>query len=155
MAAVATLGTYRKRSFQIYIFALLGVGAWMTYDGYLSPAFIQKHTKEGIADSDLTFNRTAPFVLVPLAVLVAGRWWMVKDKKVVADGKTLILENGTRIEYDSIEKIDKSQFEKKGHFYVTYNASGREQTVCLSDRMYDKLEDVLAELIGALKGTQA
>jgi len=81
---------------------------------------------------------------------------MVKDKTVVADGKTLILESGARIDYDRIEKIDKTRFEKSGFFVVTYkDDSGKEANLKLSDRHYDNLEGVLAELVAALKGPTA
>jgi hypothetical protein len=156
MAAVATLGSYRKNSFKIYIAASLLVAMLCVWDGYLSKGFIEKHSPDGKPDSTLAANKVGPFVLVPIAIILAGRWWMVKDRKIVADGKNLILDDGRKIAYDSIEKIDKSKFEKSGYFVITYkDESGTEATQKLSDRHFDKLEDVLAELVAALKGGPA
>jgi len=156
MAAIATLGTYRKRSFQIYIFVCLAFAAWLAYDGYFSQSFIEEHSKDAAGRTTLAFNRIVPFVLAPLAAIIAVRWWMVKDRKVVADGQTLTLENGQKIAYDRIEKIDKTHFERKGYFSITYrDAEGKETECRLSDRRFDNLEAVLVELIGALKGEAA
>jgi hypothetical protein len=155
MAAVATLGTYRKTNFKIGIFVCLALSVWLAYDGYFNQTFIQKNTIDGKANSTVVWNQRLPFLLVPLAGLFAIRWWMVKDKKIVADGKTLVLDNGEQIDYDRIEKIDKKDFEKKGHFIIYYrDAAGKEVTRKLSDRNFNGLENVLAELVNALKGTQ-
>jgi hypothetical protein len=156
MAAVATLGSYRKNSFKIYIGLCLVLAVWLAYDGYVNKAFIEKHSPGGKPDSTLAAHKAAPFVFVPLAIIIALRWKMVKDKTIVADGKNLILDDGRKIAYDSIEKIDKSKFEKSGYFVITYkDESGTEATQKLSDRHFDKLEDVLAELVAALKGGPA
>jgi predicted AlkP superfamily phosphohydrolase/phosphomutase len=156
MAAVATLGTYKKSSFKIYIFICLALAVWLTYDGYFSPVFAEKHTKDGKMDSTLKANRVAPFVLLPAALILVLRWRAVKDKTIVADGKSLILDNGEKIDYDKIEKIDKKNFEKRGYFVITYkNDAGRDVERKLSDKDFDKLEDILAELVGAMKGGQA
>lgn len=156
MAAEATLGSYRKHSFMIYIFVCIAGGAWLTYDGYFSESFKEKHNPNGIPDSTYTANRYAPYVLGPLAILFAGRWFMVRNAKVVADGKDLILECGKKIPYGKIEKIDKTQFEKKGAFTVFYtDESGAQASVKLNDRDYDKIDGVLDELVAALKGEQA
>jgi hypothetical protein len=153
MAAVAPIGAYRKGSFKIYVVVCLIFSAWFAYDGYLSPSFAEKHSPGGQLDSTMKFNRTSPYVLIPLALLIAIRWYMVKDEKIVADGKTLILANGEKIDYDKIEKIDKTNFEKKGYFRITYkDGAGKERQRKLSDRNYDNLQDVLAELVAAMKG---
>ena len=155
MAVIATLGTYKRSSFKIYIFICLALAVWMTYDGYFSPAFAEKHTKDGKAESTLQANRIAPFVFLPAALVLALWWRAVKDKTIVADGKSLILDNGQKIDYDKIEKIDRKNFEKKGYFVITYkNDAGKEVERKLSDKDFDKLEDVLAELVSAMKGGQ-
>jgi hypothetical protein len=153
MPAVATMGSYRRNSFRIYITACLAFAVWFAYDAYFSDAFIQKHSVDGKPDSTLMANRYAPPVLAVAAAIIAFRWWMVKDKKIVADGKTLILENGAKIDYDKIEKIDKTNFDKKGYFTLTYTDDGGKQAeLTLSDRNFDKIEDILAELVSAIQG---
>jgi predicted AlkP superfamily phosphohydrolase/phosphomutase len=156
MAAVATLGTYKKNSFKIYIFICLALAVWLTYDGYFSPEFAEKHTKDGKADSTLKANRVSPFILLPAALVWALWWRAVKDKNIVADGNSLTLANGRKIDYDKIEKIDKKNFEKKGYFVITCkNDAGKDAEVKLSDKDFDGLEEVLTELISAMKGGQA
>ncbi len=156
MPAVATLGSYRKNSFKIYIGVFVALALWLAYDGYFNQKFIEEHQENGKPNSTLTANRIAPFVFLPAALVLAIRWRMVKDKTIVADGKSLILADGSKIAYDSIEKIDKTKFEKSGYFIVTYkDDSGKEASLKLSDRHYDNLEGVLAELVAALKGPTA
>ncbi|HSV26736.1 MAG TPA: hypothetical protein VLH60_02485 [Sedimentisphaerales bacterium] len=153
MATTAPFGKYRKQTFMIYIFVCLGLTAWFIYDGYFNQSFIEKHTVDGEPNSTLLFNRRGPIAFVPIAILVALRWWMVKDRKIVADGTTLILDTGKKIAYDSIEKIDKKDFEKKGHFTITYRSeAGQSVARKLSDRHWDKLDELLAELVSAVKG---
>ncbi len=156
MAVIAPMGKYRKHSFMIYIFVCLGFAAWFTYDGYFSQKFIESHTIDGMPDATLKANRYGPYVLVVIAALLGLRWWMVKDKKVVADGKALIFDDGVRIEYSSIEKIDKTQFDKKGSFIITYkDSSGRQINRTLCDKNWDNLDSILNELVTALKGGAA
>ena len=60
----------------------------------------------------------------------------------------LIINDKEKIAYDSIEKIDKTNFKSKGYFVITYkDQSGREVNRKLSDRTYDNLEAVLNEVV--------
>ncbi len=63
----------------------------------------------------------------------------------------LILWNGQQIPYDAIQQIDKTYFEKKGFFVITYqDGNGRPLRRKLSDRNYDNLAPILDHLIAQL-----
>ena len=48
------------------------------------------------------------------------------------------------IAYDSIEKINKSNFDSKGYFVLTYmDQSNKPQDLKISDRTYDNLSAVM------------
>jgi len=59
-----------------------------------------------------------------------------------------VLSTKERIACDSIEKIDKTYFESKGYFVITYKDSqGGEVVRKLSNRTYDNMDAVLNELV--------
>lgn len=152
MAVEAPLSKYKKNNLKIFMVFLLGFAIWFTYDGYFSKRFQEQHTSsEGVPDSTLAFNRQAPFYMVGAAIVLTAYFWLIKDKKVIAAEDGLLLSNGGKIAYDSIEQIDKTHFESKGYFIVTYkDAAGREAKCRLSDRSYDNLSAVLDELVAKI-----
>jgi len=150
MAIEAPFSQFKKNNKKIFIAVLLGLAVWFAYDGYLNKAFIEKHTKDGAADSDLVINQRAPYFMVGAAVLLGISLFMVKDKKVIADDNNLITCRKT-IPYDSIEKIDKTHFDAKGYFIITYkDDSGQETDLKLNDRTYDNLPAILDELVAQI-----
>lgn len=148
MAIEAPLSKYKKTNLKIYIVVLLAVSIWFGYDGYINKDFIAKYTDEnGVADSTLLFNQRAPFVMVPLALAMVGYFFAVKGKKIIADDEAVTLGK-TKVAYDSIEKIDKTRFETKGNFVVTYkDASGAEKQLKFTEKNYDNLSAVLEQVI--------
>ena len=150
MAIEAPFSKFKKNNKKIFIAVLLGLAVWFAYDGYFNETFIEKHIKDGVADSDLVINQRAPYFMVGAAVLLGISLFMVKDKKIVADDNNLITCNKT-IPYDSIEKIDKTHFDTKGYFVVTYKDSNGEETdLKLNDRSYDNLPAILDELVAQI-----
>ncbi len=151
MAIEAPLSKYKKNNFRIGIVILVGLAIWFAYDGYRSEEFIKKHTDQnGKPDSTLVFNRKAPPYLVGAAVLLGVYLFVIKDKKVVADESSLIVGK-RQIAYDSIEKIDKTHFDSKGYFVITYkDYQGVDTNLTLSDRIYDNLSAVLDELVAKI-----
>ncbi len=148
MTVIAPLSRYKRGNFKIVIVLLLGAAAWMAYDGYLNKDWIAKHTREdGRPDSDLTINRVAPLFLAPAGVALTVWFALVRGKRVVADDEGLVV-GGRRIPYESIEAIDKTYFESKGYFVVTYRREGGGTAkIRLNDRKYDNLSAVLDELV--------
>ena len=152
MAVEAPLSKHKKNSLKIFMVLLIGFAMWFTYDGYFSTRFQEKYTSsEGVPDSTLVFNRQAPFYMVGAAIFLTAYFWLIKDKKVIAAENELLLSGGGKIAYDSIEQIDKTYFESKGYFVVTYkDSTGREAKCRLSDRSYDNLSAVLDELVAKI-----
>jgi hypothetical protein len=151
MPIEAPLSKYKKNNFRIGIVVLVGLAIWFAYDGYFNEKFKAKHTDQnGVPDSTLVFNRKAPPVLVGAAVVLGLYLFAIKDKKVIAGENSLITPN-RQIAYDSIEKIDKTHFDSKGYFIITYkDYQGVDADLEISDRTYDNLSAVLDELIAKI-----
>ena len=152
MAIVAPLSKYKKNNHLIIIGICVLFAAWCVYDGYFNKEWIEKHKDaEGNAETYLVFNRNAPLYLIPLAVLVGVRLFLIRNKKIVAEENELVIDGGQRIGYDAIEKIDKTKFKSKGKFVITYkNEQGKESDCKINDRMYDNLEAVLDHLVAKI-----
>ena len=152
MAIEAPISKYKKNGLLIYIVVCLAVSAWFAYDGYRNEKFIEEHTLEnGTPDSTLVFNRKAPPFGLGIAVLLVGYFLVIKNKKLVADETDLILSATEKIPYDSIQKIEKTHFESKGFFVLTYkDSSGKELECKISKRKYDNLSAVLDHLVGKI-----
>ena len=148
MAIVATLSKFKKTNYKIIIAVLIGISAWFFYDAHYNRSFIEKHTLEdGSPDSTLVSNQKAPPYLIGAAVLVTAYFLVIRNKKVIADEKSLIVGKKV-IPYDWIEQIDKTHFDSKGWFVVIHkNDSGSESSLKLSGRTYDNLSAVLDELV--------
>lgn len=101
-------------------------------------------------DETMLFNQIAPLFFVAGAVILAVRFWLSKDVKLVAGENELIVAGRERIPYDAIDRIDKTYFEKKGFFTVVYKKDGREVHRKLSDRDYDNLSPILDHLIAKI-----
>ncbi len=158
MAIEAPYSKYSKTNFRIGIVLCLGAAIIYAYDGYLSKyewslrrSFYEEHVKDGKPDLDMVFNQKSPFVFVGLAAVLTA-WFLVrKNKKVLADETELIISDKRRISYDSIQQIDKTYFEKKGFFVITYkDKDGKEVRRALSERTYDNLAAVLEHLVAKI-----
>jgi hypothetical protein len=151
MAIEAPLSKYKKNNFKIGIIVLVGLAIWFAYDGYFNEKFREKHTdKNGMPDSTMVFNRKAPPFFVGAAVLLGVYLFIVKDKKLIAGENSLVVGKH-EIAYDSIVKIDKTHFDSKGHFVITYkDYKGVDANLKLSDKTYDNLSAVLGVLISKI-----
>ena len=149
MAIISPLSNHKKNNIKIYIAACIVIAVWCAYDGYFNENWIKEHTdKDGQPQTYLAFNRKAPMYLGGAAVLLGAYIFGIRNKKVVAEGSELIIDDKEKIPYDSIEKIDKTNFKSKGSFVITYtDSSGGEINRKLSDRTYDNLEAILNEVV--------
>ncbi len=152
MAVEAFYSKYKKQNFIIGIVLLLAFGSYCVYDGYFSDKFKEKHTTiEGKPDSTLAFNRKAPVFLLSGAVALAVWFLAVKNRKITADSDGIIIDGKEKLTYQSIVKIDKTYFESKDYFVITYkDESGREAECRLSGRNYDNLDAILNELVAKI-----
>ena len=151
MAIEAPFSKHRRNYMLIWIAVLVGFGIYCIYDGYFNQEFIEENTIKNEAGEEkmgewLIVNRYAPYAMIPGAIFMAIRFLMVKDKKIVA-GETSLKVGSVEVPYDSIEKITKTFFDKKGYFTVTYTDGGKEVDLKLSDRNYDNMPAILDELV--------
>ncbi|MCU0913517.1 MAG: hypothetical protein MUC88_03010 [Planctomycetes bacterium] len=152
MTIEAPVSKYKRNSFLIGIGACVVLALWFAYDGYLNRAFIAEHTTEqGLPTGTLVFNQKSPPFFVLGAILLGAYWYAIRGRKLVAAEDALIASGGRKIPYDSIEQIDKTHFETKGFFAITYkNENGRLVRRTLSDRQYDNLKPILEHLIAQI-----
>jgi len=158
MAIEAPYSKYSKTNFKIAIVLCLVAAIIYAYDGYLSKyewslrrSFYEEHVKDGKPDFDMAFNQKSPFVFIGLAAVLTAWFWVRKNKKLLADENELIISDTKRIPYDSIEKIDKTYFDKKGFFVITYKTKGdKEVNRKISDRQYDNLAAILEHLVAKI-----
>jgi hypothetical protein len=157
MAVEAPYSKYRKTNFKIAIFGCLIVAGVLAYDGYLSKyewshrqSFYEKHVVDGVPSDTMVMNQRLPFVLVGISIISAVWFVKVKDLKIVADEQQVIID-GEKIPYEAVQKIDKTYFDSKGYFTITYkNEAGAEQTKKLSYKRYDNLKEVLEHLVAKI-----
>jgi len=151
MPIEAPLSRFKKKNLKLYIVFCIVLAVWFGYDGYFSESFKAKHTgPDGRPDSTMVFNQRAPFFIASAAMLIAGYLGLVKNKKIIADERGLVLEKQV-IAYDSIEKIDKTHFASKGFFIITYrNQLDKPADKKISDRTYDNLPAILEHLVAKI-----
>ena len=152
MAIEAPISKFTKTNLKIYIILCIAAAAWFAYDGYINKTFIEENTEEnGKPNSTLIFNQKAPPFLFAAAVFFCAYFFVVKNKKLIADENELVFSEKEKIPYDSIEAINKTYFEKKGFFVVKYkDKSGKEISRKLNDRKYDNLTAILDHLVAKI-----
>lgn len=151
MALVAPLSKYKKKTFIIWMAVCLGFAAWFAYDGYFNKTFIEKHTAEGKPDDTLLFNQKAPYFLVVVAAMLGGYLLVIRNRKVVAEETALVINGKINIAYDSIQKIDKTNFDSKGCFTLTYRGpDGKDIDRKIGDKDYDNLGPILNHLVAKI-----
>ena len=152
MAIEAPLCKYKKNNFKIGVVILVVAAGWFYFDGYFSDTFQGKHTQpDGSPDSTLVFHRKSPPYFLAGAVLLAGYFWMIRGKKVIADEQGLVFNENDKIGYDVIQSVDKTNFASNGYFVVTYkDQAGNEKNRKISDKTYDNLEVILDMLVSKI-----
>lgn len=135
----------------LYIAVCLVLSVWCVYDGYVNKGFIAKHTtQEGKADSTLLLNRIGGPSLLLLAIGLTVWLYMIRTRRLIATRDMLITAKGNKIPFDSIEKIDKTHFQNKGFFTITYHDAQDTRSLRLDERDYDDLGPILQRLIEAI-----
>lgn len=152
MAIEAPYSKHRKTNCILYIIVLLGVAGWCVYDGYINEEWIQDHTNEdGTPQAYLTINRQAPYYLGGVSVLIAIFWLTIRNQKIIADENELIINEKEKIPYDSIQQLDKTHFDSKGFFIITYKTpDGNDALKALSYKKYDNLKELLEHLVSKI-----
>ena len=152
MAIEAPLSKYKRNNFLIGIVVCIVMALWFGYDGHFNRGFIAEHTLAGgQPDGTLIFNQKSPPFFVAGALLLGAYWYAIRKRKLVAAEDALVFAGGKRIRYDAIEQIDKTHFETKGLFTITYKSeSGRLAQYKLNDRQYDNLKPILEHLVAQI-----
>ena len=152
MAIEAPLSKYKKTNLKIAVAICVGLAVWCVYDGYFNKDWIEEHKNaDGSPQTYLVFNRNAPPYLIGAAVLLGAYLFVIRNQKVIADENKLIISDKESIIYNSIQKIDKTHFDSKGFFLITYkDKNGSEVKHKLSDRRYDNLAAVLDHLVAKI-----
>jgi hypothetical protein len=152
MALEAPVSKHKRNTFLIYIVGCVGMALWFGYDGYFNQKFIAEHTTEqGQPNGTLIFNQKAPPFLIGGALLLGAYWYAIRHRKLVAAEEALLVAGKKSIRYDAIESIDKTYFETKGLFTISYKAeNGRLVQHKLSDRDYDNLRPLLDHLVAQI-----
>ena len=152
MSIEAPASKHKKRTFTFYIVACIAGALWCAYDGYVSKDFIAKHKDaDGNPETYLVFNRQAPPYFVGLGILLGAYLFTIRKRKLIADKTELVISGKEKISYESIEQIDKTHFERKGFFVITYKDSNlSDVSRRISNRDYDNLGPVLDELVAKI-----
>jgi len=160
MPIEAPISKFAKTNIKIYIGACLVAAVVFAYDGYLSKykwsgrySFYQEHVIDngGTPNAAMKFNIMSPPVFLGAAVLFTVYLFIIKKNKLIADENELVFSNKKRIAYDSIQKINKTHFDKKGYFVITYNnESGKQVTRKINDREYDNLTPILDHIVAKI-----
>jgi hypothetical protein len=152
MMIEAPTSKFKKTNLKIYIALCVGLAIWFAYDGYFNKTFMQENTNDnGQPNATLVINQKAPPFLIGTAGLLGIYFFAIKNKKLLADDRELVMSPQRKIPYDAIEKIDKTYFEKKGVFTITYkDKNGNEVDLKMSDRKYDNLGSMLDHLVAQI-----
>jgi len=150
MAIEAPISKFKKTNIKIYIILCIIAAIWFGYDGYLNEEFIEKNTEDGVPNGILKFNQKSPPFFVGAAILLGVYFFKMRKRKLLAEENELVFSNNKKISYDSIQKINKTYFESKGYFIITYNKDGKEVDLRINDRIYDNLEDILNLLVAKI-----
>jgi len=160
MAIEAPISKFKKTNLKIFLGICIAIAIIFAYDGYLSKykwsgrySFYKKQVidNDGKPTPAMNFNRKSPPFFLAGAVVFAVMLYVVKDKKLIADENELVISDKKRIPYDSIQQINKTYFEKKGFFVITYKNKGEGVArLRLSDRKYDNLSAVLEHLVAKI-----
>jgi hypothetical protein len=160
MAIEAPVSKFTKTNIKIYIAACAAAAVIFAYDGYLSKykwSGRYSFYKEQVLDNDgrptqtMNFNRKSPPFFIGAAILFAVYLFVIKNNKLIADENGLVFSTKEKIPYDSIQKINKTYFEKKGFFVITYkDEHGNQVDRKITERKYDNLAAVLDHLVAKI-----
>lgn len=152
MAIEAPVSRFKKTNLKIYIVVCIALAVWCAYDGYFNEDWIEEHTNtDGSPQTYLVFNQKSPFFFGGVAVLLGVYLFVIRNKKLVADDNDLVISPSEKIAYDSIQKINKTNFDSKGYFVITYkDENGRENDLKISDKTYDNLKAILDHLVAKI-----
>ena len=83
--------------------------------------------------------------------MLAGYYWMSRNKKLVADDQNIAFGAREKISYSVIQSVNKTNFDSKGYFVITYkDEAGNEKSRKISAKTYDNLAAILDLLVSKI-----
>lgn len=148
MAVTALPSKFTLKWNSMCAFLCLGMAVWFYYDGHYNEEFITKETVDGKPSIDLQINR----VYGPVGCLLTAGYlgymvFALSKKKVTVDENGITLADGKNIPLDSMTKIDKSKFRKKGKVFIEYEDGEKVAVLELKDTVYDGIKEVINEIL--------
>jgi len=124
-----------------------------------------KHMKK--TDGDILQQKIFGFALVPVAAMVLFSWLKTFSRWVAVDEKGVTTSSGQSAPWESMTKLDKVRWPRKGIAFLSYNDADKqiEQKVLLDDFKFDPaatgliiraIEDHLtdAQILGDIRETE-
>jgi hypothetical protein len=114
----------------------------------------ERHAKEAGHKREMPKERTDASIreqrmigwVMMIGSVFFGLWVLWNHKlSVRAEGDVVIGTSGQRVELDSIVKIDRKQWEKKGIAYAIYEVEGKQKRLCLDDHKFSGCEAIILE----------
>jgi len=96
-------------------------------------------------DASIREQRLIGWVMMTGSVFF-GLWVLWNHKlSVRAEGDVVIGTSGQRVELDSIVKIDRKQWQKKGIAYAIYEVDGKQKRLTLDEHKFSGCEAIILE----------
>lgn len=114
----------------------------------------ERHAKEAGYKRDMPKERTDASIreqrmigwVMMTGSVFFGLWVLWNHKlSVRAEGDVVIGTSGQRVELDSIVKIDRKLWEKKGIAYAIYEVEGKQKRLCLDDHKFSGCEAIILD----------
>jgi hypothetical protein len=137
---VARAGKYFRITRYIMTGVLLIYGAWSIYDGFISwPEWPISHPNEKPkSDMDIKFNQVLGMVLPPLAIVLLIRALYISRGKYRLEDGILYVPGHPPVPLDTIHKIDRELWDRKGIAWAEYTVDGKDGEIKLDDFVYDR-----------------
>lgn len=115
------------------------------WERYAKKAGYKRDIPKERTDASIREQRMIGWVMMTGSVLF-GLWVLWNHKLCVrAEGEAVIGTSGQRVELDSIVKIDRKQWEKKGIAYAIYEVEGKQKRLCLDEHKFKGCEEIILE----------
>ena len=142
---VARAGSYYRNTRFILAAALVAMGLWFGYDGFIgwpreNELYKQDPTRhKQHSETDIRLQKILAFTLPPLGLLMLV-WTLYNSRGAYRlSGDTLSVPGHPPVPLDSIRQIDKRLWDRKGIAYLDYElAEGRKGRIKLDDFVYDR-----------------
>ena len=96
-------------------------------------------------DASIREQRMIGWVMMTGSVFF-GLWVLWNHRLCVrAEGEVVIGTSGQRVELDSIVKIDRKQWAKKGIAFAIYEVGGKQKRLTLDDHKFSGCEAIILE----------